>query len=214
MIKVMVADDHPIFRAGIKHILSKFSDIKVSCEVDNGADLLKKIREEQFDIILLDMSMPGISGVELIKQIKSEQPKLPILVLSTHKEDIYAVRTIKVGASGYVCKDNASTDLVQAMRKVASGGKYVTPVLAEQIALDMSSVAADISPHTLLSNREFQIFLMIAGGKSITEIAEELTLSVKTVSTHRVRIKEKMNLSNNSDFMRYALTHKLVLPMA
>lgn len=212
MIKVLVADDHPIFRAGIKHILSKHSDIKVACEVENGDELLKNIRLDTFDIILLDMSMPGISGVELIKKIKSEQPKLPILVLSMHKEDIYAVRTIKVGASGYVCKDNASTDLVQAVRKVASGGKFVTPVLAEQIALDMSSAAANISPHTMLSNREFQIFLMIAGGKSLSEIAEELTLSVKTVSTHRVRIKEKMNLTNNSDFMRYANTHNLLLP--
>lgn len=210
MIKVLVADDHPIFRAGIKHILARSSDIQVACEVDNGADVLKNIREQAFDMILLDMSMPGISGVDLIKQIKSEQPKLPILVLSTHKEDIYAVRTIKVGASGYVCKDNASTDLVQAMRKVASGGKFVTPVLAEQIALDLSSAAVDISPHTLLSNREFQIFMMIAGGKGIPEIAEELALSVKTVSSHRVRIKDKMNLPNNSDFMRYAVTHKLI----
>lgn len=212
MIKVLVADDHPIFRAGIKHILSQHADIKVACEVENGDELLKNIRPDTFDIILLDISMPGISGVELIKTIKSEQPNLPILVLSMHKEDIYAVRTIKVGASGYVCKDNASTDLIQAIRKVASGGKFITKVLAEQIELDMSSSAANISPHAMLSNREFQIFLLIAGGKSVSEIAEELTLSVKTVNTHKVRIKEKMNLHNNSDFMRYANTHHLLLP--
>lgn len=212
MIKVLVADDHPIFRAGIKHILSQHADIKVACEVENGDELLKNIRPDTFDIILLDISMPGISGVELIKTIKSEQPNLPILVLSMHKEDIYAVRTIKVGASGYVCKDNASTDLIQAIRKVASGGKFITTVLAEQIELDMSSSAANISPHAMLSNREFQIFLLIAGGKSVSEIAEELTLSVKTVNTHKVRIKEKMNLHNNSDFMRYANTHHLLLP--
>jgi len=212
MIKVLVADDHPIFRAGIKHILSQHADIKVACEVENGDELLKNIRPDAFDIILLDISMPGISGVELIKTIKNEQPNLPILVLSMHKEDIYAVRTIKVGASGYVCKDNASTDLIQAIRKVASGGKFITTVLAEQIELDMSSSAANISPHAMLSNREFQIFLMIACGKSVNEIAEELTLSVKTVNTHKVRIKEKMNLHNNSDFMRYANTHHLLLP--
>ena len=212
MIKVLVADDHPIFRAGIKHILSQHADIKVACEVENGDELLKNIRPDAFDIILLDISMPGISGVELIKIIKNEQPNLPILVLSMHKEDIYAVRTIKVGASGYVCKDNASTDLIQAIRKVASGGKFITTVLAEQIELDMSSSAANISPHAMLSNREFQIFLMIACGKSVNEIAEELTLSVKTVNTHKVRIKEKMNLHNNSDFMRYANTHHLLLP--
>lgn len=211
MIKVLVADDHPIFRAGLKHILMGSSDIAVLGEVDNGISLLSKIRGEAFDVLILDMFMPGRSGVDLIKQIKTETPKLPILVLSTHKEDIYAVRTIKAGAAGYLCKDNTASDLVTAIRKIAGGGMFISPIVAEHLAMDINSPATDVEPHLLLSNREYQIFLMIVEGKGMTEIAEELNLSVKTISTHKVRIKEKMKLSNASEFVLYAIKHGLVL---
>lgn len=210
MIKVLVADDHPIFRAGLRHILMETADIAVASEVDNGLDLINKIRAEMFDVLVLDMSMPGRSGVELIKQIKSERPKMAILVLSTHKEDIFAVRTIKAGAAGYLCKDNTASDLVPALRKVACGGVFISPVLAEQLVMDINSAVSDMNPHTLLSNREYQIFLMIVAGKGITEIAEELSLSVKTVSTHKIRIKEKTKLANTSEFVHYAIKHGLV----
>lgn len=209
MIKLIVADDHPIFRAGIKHILMEHSDIVIGCEVDNGLDLVRKIREEMFDVLVLDMYMPGRNGIDLIKQVKDERPKLPILILSSHKEDIYAVRTIKAGASGYLCKDNAASDLVRAIAKVAGGGMFITPVVAEHLATDVNSPTSDFNPHTLLSNREYQIFLMIVSGMGLTQIADRLNLSVKTISTHKVRIKEKMRLANTSDFVLYAVKHGL-----
>lgn len=211
MIKLIVADDHPIFRAGLKHILMDYPELVVAGEVDNGLDLIRKIREMVFDVIVLDMYMPGRNGIDLIKQIKDEKPKLPILVLSSHKEDIYAVRTIKAGASGYLCKDNAASDLVKAVNKVAGGGMFISPIVAEYLATDINSTVSDINPHTLLSNREYQIFLMIVSGMGLTEIADQLNLSVKTISTHKVRIKEKMQLSSTSDFVLYAIKHGLKL---
>jgi len=210
MTKLIIADDHPIFRAGIKHILSPYQDLVVACEVDNGTDLLKKLRDEIYDILILDMYMPGRNGIDLIKQIKLEKHKLPILVLSSHKEDIFAVRTIKAGVSGYLCKDNASSDLVPAIRKVCSGGMYISPIVAEYLAKDINTVVNNIDPHTLLSNREFEIFLMIVSGLGPTEIANKLNLSIKTVSTHKVRIKEKRQLGSNTDFVLYAIKHGLM----
>lgn len=211
MIRVLIADDHPILREGLKHILADCSDIVYVGEAADGHQVLEQIRHAAFDIVLLDMQMPGKSGVELIRQIRQEQPKLPILVLSTHKEDMYAVRTIKAGASGYLCKDNAAQGLLQAIRKVASGGVYITPAVAEQLVMDMQpGNRSGVLPHTLLSNREYQIFLLLVGGKSVTDIAGQLNVSVKTVSTHKVRIKEKMGLGNTSELVRYAIENGLV----
>lgn len=211
MIRVLIADDHPILREGLKHILADCSDIVYAGEAADGHQVLELIGNAAFDIVLLDMQMPGKSGVELIRQIRQEQPKLPILVLSTHKEDMYAVRTIKAGASGYLCKDNAAQGLLQAIRKVASGGVYITPAVAEQLVMDMQPGNRNgVLPHTLLSNREYQVFLLLVGGKSVTDIAGQLNVSVKTVSTHKVRIKEKMGLGNTSELVRYAIHHGLV----
>jgi two-component system invasion response regulator UvrY len=207
--RLIVADDHPIFRAGLRHILLEYPDIVVACEVDNGIDLIRRIREEVFDVLVLDMYMPGRNGIDLIKQVRDEKPRLPMLILSSHKEDMYAVRTIKAGASGYLCKDNAVSDLVAAIRKLAAGGKFISPVVAEYLASDFNSPSTGVVPHTLLSNREYQVFLMLVSGMGLTEIAERLNLSVKTISTHKVRIKEKMQLENTSDFVLYAVRHGL-----
>ena len=209
MIKVLLADDHQILRDGLKQLLAEYSDIQVAGEASNGNDALKKIREEDWGIVVLDMSMPGKSGIELIKQIKLEKPKLPILILSMHKEEQYAVRTLKAGASGYLSKDSAATQLVQAIRKVAGGGGFLSPEVAQKLALGMVQTS-DALPHTLLSDRELQIFQLIASGTGISEIANDLHLSVKTVSTHKTRLLQKMNLSNTSDLIRYAIKHRLV----
>lgn len=210
VIKILIADDHPLLREGLKHILADCKDIVLAGEVGNGFDVLAKIKTESFSVVLLDMFMPGKNGIDLIKQIKAEQPKLPILVLSSHKEDIFAVRTIKAGASGYLCKDNAAEELLGAIRKVAKGGVYINPGVAELMAKDFHQVMQEDTPHTLLSDREYQVCLLLVSGKGVSEIAEKLNLSVKTVSTHKVRILEKMNLENTTDLVRYAIKHGLV----
>jgi two-component system, NarL family, invasion response regulator UvrY len=210
MIRVLIADDHPLLREGLKHILADCNDIAIAGEVGNGSDVLAKVRSETFDVVLLDMFMPGKSGIDLIRQVKSEKPKLPILVFSSHKEDIFAVRAIKAGASGYLCKDYVASSLVEALRKVARGGCYISPVVAELMAQNFQPSSHEVTPHALLSDREYQIFLLIVAGKGLTEIAEQLNLSVKTVSTHKVRIKEKMKLDNIPEFVRYAISHGLM----
>lgn len=209
MIRILIADDHTILRDGLKQILSECRDMVVAGEADNGLDALKKVREEEWDVVVLDMSMPGKSGIELVKQIKSEKPKLPILILSMHKEDLYAVRTLKAGASGYLCKDSASAQLVSAIRKVANGGIFISPEVAEKLAYGLRPMS-DAPPHTLLSDREYQVFMMLVQGKGLTEIADELNLSVKTVSTHKTRIQEKMNADNLSVLIKYAIKHDLL----
>ena len=209
MIRILIVDDHDILRAGLKHILAESGDIVVAGEADNGLDALVRVRTETWDAMVLDMSMPGKSGIELIKQIKSERPKLPILILSMHKEDLYAVRAMKAGASGYLCKDNAESQLAQAIRKVAGGGLFINQAVAEKLALEMLSGPREVLPHTKLSDREHQVFLLIARGEGVTEIARELNLSVKTVSTHKARIMEKMNFANTAELIGYALRHGL-----
>jgi two-component system invasion response regulator UvrY len=210
MIKVLMADDHPLLREGLKHILQDCTDMVFAGEVDNGFALIEKLKTETFDVLLLDLFMPGKSGIELINQIKAEYPKLPILVLSTHKEDLYAMRTLRAGASGYLCKDYAATDLVVAIRKVAMGGHFISETVADLMARELNSPVKDKAPHTLLSNREYQIFMMIASGMGITEIANQLCLSVKTVSTHKSRIMEKMQLAKTADLVRYAVSKGLI----
>lgn len=209
MIRVLIADDHTILREGLKQILADHADLQAAGEAENGGEALKQIREQDFDVVVLDMSMPGRNGIELIKQIKAERPKLPVLILSMHKEDLYAVRTIKAGASGYLSKDSASTQLVDAIRKVASGGIFISPAVAEKMALGLRQ-PADAPPHTLLSDREYQILMMLVYGKSTTAIADELSLSVKTVSTHKSRIQEKMGLDSLSGLVKYAIRHQLI----
>ena len=209
MIRIVVADDHTIVREGLKQVLHAASDLTVVGEAQNGHEVLARVRELEFDVLLLDMSMPGKSGTELIKQVHAEKPKLRILVLSMHEEEQYAVRAIKAGAAGYLTKESASAQLVSAIRKVAGGGAFITGPVAEQLALGAMPDAAG-PPHAALSDREFQVFRAIVAGKTVTDIAAELNLSVKTVSTHKARILEKMSMHTTADLIRYAIRNKLV----
>ena len=209
MIRLVLADDHAILREGLKQILLTQGDIQIVAEAADGHEVLKRVRELDFDVLVLDMSMPGKSGVELIKQVKSEKPKLRILVLTMHEEHQYAVRAIRSGASGYLTKEGASAQLVSAIRKVAGGGAYISAEVAEQLALN-AMPGAQAAPHETLSDREFQVFRLIAEGKSVSDIAERLSLSVKTVSTHKANLMQKMGMATSGELIRYALAHHLV----
>lgn len=208
-IRVLLADDHAMVRTGLRELLTATGDITVVGEATNGQEVLAAVREGGFDVLVLDMSMPGRSGIELIKLIKTEQPKLRILVLSMHSEAQYAVRAVRAGAAGYLTKESAADELVAAIRRVASGRAYITPETAERLVLDTSS-AQEGPAHNRLSNREYEVFRMIAGGRSVTDIANELHLSVKTISTHKARILEKMAFSSQAELVRYAVTHDLL----
>ncbi|ABC76668.1 response regulator [Syntrophus aciditrophicus] len=209
MIKILIADDHTIVREGLKQIVGDVGDMMVADEAGNGQEALQKIREKDYDVVLLDISMPGRSGLEVLKDIRAERPKLPVLILSMHSEEQYAVRALRAGASGYLTKASAPDELIGAIRKVSRGRKYVTASLAEKLALELD---ADIRkpPHEILSDREYQVMLMLASGKTVTEIAEELCLSVKTISTYRSRILEKMNMKKNAELTLYAVQNHLV----
>ncbi|MBC3880202.1 response regulator transcription factor [Undibacterium sp. LX40W] len=209
MIRILIADDHTIMREGLKRILDGIEDIQVIGEAIDGHDTITKVRSESFDVLLLDLSMPGRSGVDLIHQIKDEFPKLPILILTMHEEEQYAVRAIRAGANGYLTKESAGTQLVTALRKVASGRPYISMEVAEQLAMSAMPASGDAS-HTSLSDREFEVFCHLAKGKSITEIGDMLHLSVKTVSTHKTRIMQKMGLNSISDLVQYAIAHHLL----
>jgi two-component system invasion response regulator UvrY len=209
MIRVLLADDHAVVRAGLREILADTGDIVVAGEATNGQEVLAQVRGQEFDVAVLDMSMPGRSGIELIKLVKDEKPRLRILILSMHSEQQYAVRAVKAGASGYLTKESAADELVAAIRRIAAGGAYVSPETAERLVLE-SAPRAGAKPHTLLSDREFQVFQLIAAGTSITKIAQQLSLSVKTVSTHKSRIMEKMKLANQAELIRYAIDNKLI----
>lgn len=210
MIRILIADDHDILRAGLKHILHDTGDIVVAGEACDGHQALSLVRTGQWDALVLDLSMPGKSGIELIKQIKGEFPRLPILILSMHKEDLYAVRALKAGASGYLCKDSAEALLAQAIRKVVGGGLFVNQAVAEKLAMDMLTGAGNGALHTRLTDREYQVFMLLARGLGVTDIGRELNLSVKTISTHKTRIQEKMNLANTADLIHYAIRHQLI----
>ncbi|MCM1512574.1 MAG: response regulator transcription factor [Oxalobacter formigenes] len=205
----MIVDDHAIVREGLKQILADTDDILVSGEGENGLDAVKLARTMEGDVMLLDITMPDRNGIEILKQIHREKPALSILMLSMHREDQYALRSLKAGAVGYLNKQSAPNELVKAIRLVASGNKYISPVLAQELARHLSE-DAEKAPHESLSDREFQTLLMIAGGQSVSEIAAELSLSVKTVSEYRSRILAKMNLKNNAELMHYAIRRKLV----
>lgn len=209
MIRILVADDHTIMREGLKQLLANEVDLIVAAEAADGHEVLKLVRELDFDVLLLDMSMPGKSGIELIKQVKAEKPRLRLLVLSMHQESQYAVRAIKAGASGYLTKDSASTQLVLAIRKVAAGGAFITADVAEQLALGAMPHVTGL-PHTALSDREYEVFQLLVTGVSVSDIADRLNVSVKTVSTHKARLMEKMGIGNQAEMIRYALRHRLI----
>ncbi len=209
MIRILLADDHAIIRDGLKQIFADTADLQVGGEAASGHEVLAKVREGDWDILLLDMSMPGKSGLELIKQIKAEKPRLPILVLSMHEPEQYALRALRAGAAGYLNKDSDARHLIEVVRKIARGGIFVSPEVAEQMARGIMPDAERL-PHTLLSDREYQVFRLIASGVAVTEIAHRLSLSVKTVSTHKTRIMQKMDLANHTELVRYALSHRLL----
>jgi two-component system, NarL family, invasion response regulator UvrY len=210
-VEVLVADDHAIIRDGLKKILADTGDMVVAGEAANGNAALDKVRERDWGLVVLDMSMPGRSGLELIKLMRAERPRLPILVFSMHQEEQFAVRAIRAGASGYLSKEGDSDMLLPAMRKVAAGGAFVSEKVAQLLATDVSR-GGDSAPHTLLSDREYGIFSRIVRGASLTEIADELCLSIKTVSTHKSHILGKMNLTGQVDLVRYAIEHNLLDP--
>ena len=209
MIRIVLADDHTILREGLKQILRGEADFEIVAEAADGHEVMKRVRENEFDVLVLDMSMPGKSGVELIKQVKSEKPKLRVLILTMHEEHQYAVRAIRAGASGYLTKEGATAQLVTAIRKVGAGGAYISAEVAEQLALN-TMPGAQAAPHETLSDREFQVFRLIAEGKSVSDIAERLNLSVKTVSTHKANLMQKMGVETTGEIIRYAIAHKLV----
>lgn len=209
MIKILLVDDHVLFREGLKQIFSKYHGIQVIDEAGNGQETIDKVLKHKIDVILLDISLPGKNGAELLAEIKRLKKGVAILILSMHPEDQYAVRLMKAGASGYITKESPPEELISAIRKVASGGRYISSKLAEEMAVALDSSSPKL-PHQLLSNREYQVMRLLASGKSIKEIAEELLISEKTASTYRARILEKMKLNNNVELTLYAIENKLL----
>jgi len=212
VIKIVMADDHAIVREGLKRIVSSIEGMEVIGEAGNGTEVMQRVRELAFDVLVLDLSMPGRSGMELIKLIRGEKPQLRILVLSMHQELQYAVRAIKNGASGYLTKESAPDQLEQAIRKVASGGAFISAEVAEQLALG-AMPGSQAVPHESLSNREFEVLQLLVAGVSLTDIGTKLNLSVKTVSTHKTNLMQKMGLQNQNELIRYALKHGLTEPL-
>jgi len=204
MIRVLVADDHEIVRDGLKRILAATTDVRVAGEAASGDEALALVKTNDYDVALLDMSMPGLSGIDLIKRLRIEKPGVKLLILSMHGEHQYAARALKAGASGYLTKDSAAEKLLGALRKVAAGGVHISDAAAASL------VAAERTPHQSLSDREFEILKLLAGGRSPTEIASQLHLSVKTVSTHKANVQGKLGLAGTADLVRYALEHKLI----
>lgn len=211
-IRIVLADDHAIVREGLKRLAADVPDFEVAGEAADGTEVMRVVREVDFDVLVLDLSMPGRSGMELIKLVKAEKPRLRILVLSMHQEMQYAVRAIKSGASGYLTKESASAQLQQAIRKIAAGGAYISSEVAEQLALGAMPGSEGL-PHESLSDREFEVFRMLVAGDAVSDIAAKLNLSVKTVSTHKANLMQKLGLSNPTELVRYALKHGLADPL-
>jgi len=208
MIRVIIVDDHPVVRRGLKQIIAAEREMQVVGEAENAGEAIRVIRQTACDAVVLDITLPDASGLYVLSQLKSEHPNLPILIMSIHEEEQYAVRVLKAGASGYLMKNSIPEELIKAIRKITSGGKYISPSLAERLASEFAS--PETSLHEKLSDREFQILCLIASGKSLKEIGETLCISDKTVSTYRSRVLEKMKMSTNADLTRYALEHHLV----
>jgi two-component system invasion response regulator UvrY len=209
MIKILIADDHPLVREGLKKTLKAETGMSVVCEAGNAHELLLQLQKHEVDVVVMDLSMPGNSGLDVLKEIKERFPKLPVLILSMHPEDRFAVRSIRAGAAGYLTKESAPQELVKAIERVAQGGKYITVTVAERLAFDIGT-APKTALHDALSDREFQIFRLIASGKSIKEIAEELFLSESSIRTYRNRILEKMDLHSDVELAQYAVRNRLV----
>lgn len=209
MIRLLLADDHAIVRSGLKQLFSLAPDLRVVGEAVDGAGVLDALRAQLPDLVLLDINMPGLSGPDLIARIKSHWPALPVLVLSMHNEPQVAARVLKAGASGYVTKDSEMEVLLAAIRRVAGGGRFIVPELAEKLVFDMSS-GGEKPPHALLSDRELEVFNLLIAGKGVNDIAATLCISNKTVSTHKTRLMEKMNLESTAELVRYALQHGLL----
>ena len=207
-IHVLIADDHAIVRQGLKQILSETDDLVIAGEADGGAEALVLARNQHWDVFLLDVAMPNRNGIDTLKQLKKEFPRLPVLMLSMHPEDQYAVRAIQAGAAGYLTKQSAPSELVAAIRKVARGGKYISPALAEKLAGIVAG--GERSPLEKLANRELEVLRLLAAGKTLTQIAETLNLAVATVSTHRARLLEKLQLDSTAELIRFGIEHGLV----
>ena len=208
MIRLLVADDHAILRNGLKQLFGLEADITVTGEASNGSEVLLLVQKQEFDLLLLDMTMDGVSGADLIRQVKIIRATLPILMLSMHKVSEMAILALRAGADGYITKDSETENLLAAIRKVASGGKYIDPALAEEIVYDTTFQEQE-KPLIHLSSREFEVFRMLVAGRTINEIAQKLLLSNKTVSTYKSRIMEKMNIHNIADLVRYAVQHDM-----
>jgi DNA-binding NarL/FixJ family response regulator len=209
MIKVLIADDHAVVRRGLRQIFSDEPDIIPAGEVSSGREVLQAVQADEYDLVLLDMALPDASGLEILTQIRYLKPALPILFLSVYPEEQYAIRVLKAGAAGYLTKESAPDELVAAIRQAAQGGKYVTRSLAEKLALSLESESSQ-PLHERLSDREYQVMCLLAAGKTVSEIASQLSLSIKTVSTYRVRILEKLRLHNTAEIVRYAIQQGLV----
>jgi two-component system invasion response regulator UvrY len=210
MIRVLIVDDHPIFRQGLKQVLSDAADIAVTGEAGNGREALQLMRNQTYDVVTLDISIPDISGMDILKMILSEQPNLHILILSIYPEEQFAIRALKAGAAGYLTKNSVPDELVTAIRKIAVGSTYVTSSLAEKLTLDLQDRNGAKQLHELLSDREFEVFRLLGRGNTVSEIADRLRLSVKTISTHRAHILAKMRMDNNAQLIKYAVDHSLV----
>ncbi len=210
MINVLIADDHAVVRKGIRQILSEESDINVLGEASNSDEVLAQLYDQKWDVIVLDITMPGKNGLDVLIEIKQKKPEIKVLILSMHPEEEIAMRALKTGASGYLNKDSVPGELIKAIRKIYSGSKYISSALAESIAFSVDK-DSNLMPHELLSEREYQVMCLIASGNSLSQIGGELSLSVKTVSTYRTRILEKLNLKSNVEITHYAIRHKLVV---
>lgn len=209
MIRLLLVDDHTIFRQGLTRLLAEQEGFDVVAEASDAADALRRVREEEFDVALLDVNMPGRSGLEMLPSFRAERPSLPIVVLSMYPAEQYALRAFQAGAAGYVTKDMDAGDLIDSIRKVAKGGRYMTPAVVEQL-LDAKERTTDVAAHRQLSSREYEIMLLIVRGTKLTEIGRQMFLSVKTVSTYRTRILKKLGVSSNTELARYALQNRMV----
>ena len=209
MLKILIADDHPIVRQGLKQILSEEFDEVTFGEAKNSQEVLDLVREKSWNMVILDITMPGRGGLDVLNELKGQYPKLPVLVLSMHPEDQYAVRVLKAGASGYLTKGSVQEELIKAIKKILGGGKYVSPALGEKMAFNLET-KTEKPLHEILSDREYQVMIMIASGKTVSGIAEELSLSVKTIDTYRARILEKMKMKTNAELTHYVIKNKLI----
>lgn len=209
MPRILIVDDHPVVREGVRRIFEDQQREYALGEASTAQEALELVRRENWDVVVLDISLGGRSGLDLIKELKQIRPKLPVLILSLHSEEQYARRAFRAGAAGYITKDNSRAELVGAVNKVIEGGRYVSPALAERLAFDIER-GSDRPAHELLSGREFEVMRLIASGKTVGEIAEQLSLSDKTISTYRARILEKMGMKTNAEITHYAIKNKLV----